>query len=437
MRLIKLVMMVVLWLSIAMPATAAEWVEVLDSDALTAYADLASIRRSGDTVKMWQLYDYKKPRMQFIKDVGNVGYMSSIAQLEYDCKEDQDRVLAATFYSEHMGGGIRLFSNPSPQTGWNTATPSSDAMLKIACENLESVTPAQAVNDGKNGAKNHSVRDSTSNKVTALWTALWTTGLAAIIVFFLTRRYIDMVPKTAHEQGMKWAAWLTMLFSFFQLSKFLITRNIEHFGMLVASLIFLMPIGYVAGFAYFKFRNRNASSTDNNSHAQEYVEETAPAPIKTFSENKITSIQKGDEAVDLARYKQAAEEIESNHRDDSLWYKAFAEGGGDDKATKATYIRLRVEQLRRAAVTTSAAVKVTSAHAAQPPFTKTLYGVLGIAKDASDEQILAGYKKQTAIIEAQINHDAETKKRLWAILNAKIILLDPVKRASYDAENLS
>lgn len=175
---------------------------------------------------------------------------------------------------------------------------------------------------------------------------------------------------------------------------------------------------------------KNASSKSVNANNNN---EAAPAPIKTSAENKATSIEKNDETIDLARYKQAAEEIETGNRDDALWYKAFADKGGEENATKAAYIRLRVEQLRRETVV-PAAVKVTSTHAAQTTLTKTLYGVLGIARNASNEQILAGYQKQTAIIESQINQDAETKKRLWTILHAKVVLLDPVKRADYDAK---
>lgn len=226
----------------------------------------------------------------------------------------------------------------------------------------------------------------------------------------------------------------------------------------------------------------------------------------------MSTIEKKDEAIDLARYKQAAEEIETGNRDDALWYKAFAEGGGDENATKATYIRLRVDQLRRAAVAISE-VRVTSTTSdpvyeamayglskeeieylgkpieairyltkygvskeqvskaislgkirsvicrdvlwvqdiqldpakrtaytpatptakPKPKGAKSLYDVLGIIQDASDEEILAGYQKQIAILYAHDNQDAETKNKLIFIQHAKEVLLDPVKRAAYDA----
>lgn len=158
----------------------------------------------------------------------------------------------------------------------------------------------------------------------------------------------------------------------------------------------------------------------------------------------MSTIEKRDEAIDLARYKQAAEEIETGNRDDALWYKAFADGGGDENATKAAYIRLRVEQLRRAAVAASA-VRVTATQPSpaytpatstarpKPNGAKSLYDVLGIAQGANDEQILAGYQTQKNILDARENQDAETKNSLIFIQHAKEVLLDPAKRAAYDA----
>jgi len=158
----------------------------------------------------------------------------------------------------------------------------------------------------------------------------------------------------------------------------------------------------------------------------------------------LSTIEKRDEAIDLARYKQAAEEIENGSRDEALWYKAFAEGSGDDKATKAAYIRLRVEQLRRTAVAASA-VRVTATQPSpaytpatptvkpKPNGAKNLYDVLSITQDASNEQILAGYQTQKSILDARENQDAETKNSLIFIQHAKEVLLDPAKRAAYDA----
>lgn len=159
----------------------------------------------------------------------------------------------------------------------------------------------------------------------------------------------------------------------------------------------------------------------------------------------MSTIEKRDEAIDLARYKQAADEIEAGSRDDALWYKAFTEGGGDENATKAAYIRLRVEQLRREAVTATE-VRVTATQpnsgdtqaAPQPAKPEpegdiNLYDRLGVTRDANNTQIHAGYQQQKWQLETQENKGAETTKKLLIIEHAKRVLLDPARRAAYDA----
>ncbi len=160
-----------------------------------------------------------------------------------------------------------------------------------------------------------------------------------------------------------------------------------------------------------------------------------------------SSIQQNDEAIDLARYKQAADEVNSGSRDEALWYKAFAEASGDEQSTKAAYIRLRVEQLRRAAVAASA-VRVTATQSnpavkQSPPSATTLrnnqtpanslYSVLGVVADATDEQISEAYRKKKAELDSQDNQDTEIRNRLSFIKHAATMLLDPAKRAQYDA----
>jgi curved DNA-binding protein CbpA len=162
----------------------------------------------------------------------------------------------------------------------------------------------------------------------------------------------------------------------------------------------------------------------------------------------LNPIQQNDEAIDLARYKQAAEEIEVGKKDDALWYKAFAEASGNEQATKAAYIRLRVDQLRRAAIAT-AAVRTDSTQVAQsirqplPSTTdspcnlihpKSLYEVLGVTEDSTYEQIIEGHRKKKEELDTQDNQDAESHNKLILIQHARDVLLDSVKRAQYDAQ---
>jgi len=68
--------------------------------------------------------------------------------------------------------------------------------------------------------------------------------------------------------------------------------------------------------------------------------------------------------IDLELYKLAADELSSNSdaRNEALWYKAFADASGDEQGTKAAYIRLRVEQLRRRADVATGSTSLTSSN---------------------------------------------------------------------------
>lgn len=54
-----------------------------------------------------------------------------------------------------------------------------------------------------------------------------------------------------------------------------------------------------------------------------------------------------EQAVEELTYEQVAEEMSANNIKQGLWTKAYAKAGGDEKATKAQYIKLRVEQITR------------------------------------------------------------------------------------------
>lgn len=168
-----------------------------------------------------------------------------------------------------------------------------------------------------------------------------------------------------------------------------------------------------------------------------------------------------NEELDLARYKSAAAELDSTLRDEGLWIKAFAEAGGDDKGTRAMYIKLRVEQLRKSAVanaarkvvgestaapsTNTTTVKAspvsTSATTPPPPSTpqgparvaQTLYDIVGVNRDADAAEISAAIqvkKLQTAAS----NVSNEDRKRSEILLqHAGDVLLNVEKRQSYDS----
>ena len=84
----------------------AEWTEVGGSDINTTYADLSTIRKSGDKVMMWALLDYKVVQM-----VDGTRFLSMTNQFEYDCKEETSRLSALIWYSKNMGAGEVVYNS--------------------------------------------------------------------------------------------------------------------------------------------------------------------------------------------------------------------------------------------------------------------------------------------------------------------------------------
>ena len=109
----------------------AEWELVSGDDeaGLTVYVDRDTIRRKGNLVKMWQLYDYKT-----VQAVAGDSLLSIKRQNEYDCAEERTRMLAYTWFSSNMGKGRVVFRTADEQQ-WEPIVPRSidRALWKVAC----------------------------------------------------------------------------------------------------------------------------------------------------------------------------------------------------------------------------------------------------------------------------------------------------------------
>jgi hypothetical protein len=129
----SIVLILTLLLGVASDNAAAEWIVVNWSDKAIHYADPTSIRRAGDRVKMWHLIDLKTAESTIS---GVPPFMSSRTQQEYDCKEEQSRVLFVSFHSKNMAEGTAVFRNSYPGSDWSPVPPgtTTNALWKIACE---------------------------------------------------------------------------------------------------------------------------------------------------------------------------------------------------------------------------------------------------------------------------------------------------------------
>ena len=117
-------------LGIVSSSAAAEWVELGGNETATTYADPATIRKTGDMVKMWHLLDYTKPRgIEGLKP-----HMSIRVQDEYDCRQERTRTLAISLYSGNMGKGEVLGTSTDPGT-WRPVAPDTlvETLREFAC----------------------------------------------------------------------------------------------------------------------------------------------------------------------------------------------------------------------------------------------------------------------------------------------------------------
>ena len=108
----------------------AEWVLLGTADDGTHfYVDRDTIRRKGDLVKMWALFDYNAIHT----DPGG-SFLSVNMQKQFDCAEERARLLAFTDYSGNMGSGKVVYSD-SDERKWEPIIPRSinQALWQIAC----------------------------------------------------------------------------------------------------------------------------------------------------------------------------------------------------------------------------------------------------------------------------------------------------------------
>lgn len=104
------------------------WVRIAtDDQGMTAYVDLDTIQRKGGLVEMWALVDIETAK-------GN-SFLSRKEHVVYDCSAERHRLLAGSWYSEHMGKG-NVDAIDSHESKWNPVEPESIPHIfwKVACD---------------------------------------------------------------------------------------------------------------------------------------------------------------------------------------------------------------------------------------------------------------------------------------------------------------
>lgn len=104
----------------------AEWVKMHENSATIFYIDPATIHKSGNFRKIWEVKNFK------VRDPG--GEMSVRFLSEYDCKKRHYRVLTLTSHSDPMACGQIVVWGDDPSQ-WVAIPPDSlgELTLKIVC----------------------------------------------------------------------------------------------------------------------------------------------------------------------------------------------------------------------------------------------------------------------------------------------------------------
>ena len=93
----------------------AEWSLLASGEGKDIYVDRSTIRRSGKTVKMWDMLDYWAP--QFRGE--SIPYMSRKGQVEYDCINERARLLYFSNHTGSKGGGETLTDQTVSAPSWH------------------------------------------------------------------------------------------------------------------------------------------------------------------------------------------------------------------------------------------------------------------------------------------------------------------------------
>ena len=98
----KLFLLLFLSLSFTSLSVYAKWVFIAESESAKTFVDTESYKKTGSTVRFWQLRDYNEP---LSKTENSELYLSSKVKTEIDCNTEESMLLAIIDYSDNSGNG--------------------------------------------------------------------------------------------------------------------------------------------------------------------------------------------------------------------------------------------------------------------------------------------------------------------------------------------
>ena len=108
-----------------------QWVVANYTEAVTVYADTATIRKSGSMAYMWDMTNFQTGKALG----GEKRALSFKKEQEYDCSKQQARILYISWHSENMGAG-EIIGSDRTTSGWRAVLPGTilERLWKTACE---------------------------------------------------------------------------------------------------------------------------------------------------------------------------------------------------------------------------------------------------------------------------------------------------------------
>jgi hypothetical protein len=84
----------------------AEWIKLFTAaNGTTYYYEDSSIRKKSNKIRIWQMGDHNK-----IQVVNGKKFLSNKTLNEYDCENEEDRLLHAIMFEKHLGQGEVIHS---------------------------------------------------------------------------------------------------------------------------------------------------------------------------------------------------------------------------------------------------------------------------------------------------------------------------------------
>jgi len=107
-----------------------DWLKVTESDSLVVYIEPSTVKKFGQSVRVWSLYNFLNSR-EFEK---RGTYKSFKSYDEYNCSEDKSKNLSILFFSGDMGEGNNIYINDKGND-WRYQSPGSIglSLLKYSC----------------------------------------------------------------------------------------------------------------------------------------------------------------------------------------------------------------------------------------------------------------------------------------------------------------